>query len=78
MNIIFLDIDGVLQPYSSQKRFEINRKELKEKLSKELGIDYSIYNEYDVAAAACDWDKDAVDRIKNIIEKTEAKIVVSS
>ena len=78
MKVIFLDIDGVLQPYNSKNRFEKDRIALRERLSKEKGIDYSIYNEYDVAACALDWDKQAVERLKKIIAETDAKIVVSS
>lgn len=78
MKVIFLDIDGVLQPYKSENRFEIDRKALRERLSKELNIDYTIYNEYDVAACYADWDKEAVERIKKIIKETDAKIVISS
>lgn len=78
MKVIFLDIDGVLQPYSSGKRFKIDRKALVSELSKKYNIDYSIYDEYDAAAAYCDWDKDGVKRIKKILKKTNAKIVISS
>lgn len=78
MNIIFLDIDGVLQPYGSRKRFEINRDELVKELTNRYGIDYTKYNKYDVAAAYCDWDKEAVNRIRTIIEKTNSKVVISS
>lgn len=78
MKVIFLDIDGVLQPYNSGNRFKIDTKLLREKLSKELNTDYTIYNQYDVAACYADWDKEAVARIKKIIEETDSKIVISS
>ena len=78
MKVILLDIDGVLQPYASKNRFEIDRKALRERLSEELNIDYTIYDEYDVAACYADWDKEAVERIKKIIKETDAKIVISS
>ena len=78
MKVIFLDIDGVLQPYKAENRFGKDRIALREQLSKEKGIDYSIYNEYDVAACALDWDKKAVERLLKIITETGAKIVVSS
>ena len=80
--VIFLDIDGVLQPYDSEKRFEYRRKfgleSLQQKLTGELGRDYFQYDEYDVAACYCDWDKSAVNRIKRILDETGAKIVISS
>ena len=78
MKVIFLDIDGVLQPYSSRARFEIDRIELRERLSNKLHTDYTIYDEYDVAACYCDWGTEAVNFIKKIIKNTNAKIVISS
>lgn len=72
MKVIFLDIDGVLQPYNSEKRFKIDRKELRKKLSEEFDTDYTIYNEYDVAACYADWDKDAVEKMKKTIEYIES------
>ena len=78
VKVIFLDIDGVLQSDRSGARFEIEREELRERLSEKMNIDYSIYDQYDVAACYCDWDIEAVNRIKRIIQKTNAKIVISS
>jgi succinate dehydrogenase flavin-adding protein (antitoxin of CptAB toxin-antitoxin module) len=80
--IIFLDMDGVLVPFT-QKRFDhINGNEepteLYDLLEKEFGIDYSKYDKYDVGAAYYDVDKSAVDELKRIIDSTGAKIVVSS
>jgi hypothetical protein len=78
--ILFLDIDGVLQPGSSQKRFEhINEMD---KLYKELldkfGVDYSPYFKYDVAAVYYDWDKESLQELRRILDTTGAKIVISS
>lgn len=82
IKVIFLDIDGVLQPYSSEKRFDYQDKygleSLQQKLTDELGRDYFQYDKYDVAACYCDWDKNSVDRIKRILDETGAKIVISS
>lgn len=78
MKVVFLDIDGVLQPYNSKRRFEVDMVEVQKDLTKKLGIDYMKYYKYDVAAAALDWDTDAVERIRNILVKTDSKIVVSS
>lgn len=39
-NIIFLDIDAVIQPYSSQKRFEYDPEPLIEDLCKKTNNDY--------------------------------------
>ncbi len=78
MKVIFLDIDGVLQPYKARERFEHDLDETVKELSEKYNIDYTIYNKYDVGACYYDWDVDAVNRIKKIIEKTGAKIVISS
>lgn len=78
MKVVFLDIDGVLKPYYAKGRFEVDREELQKKLTKELGVDYMIYDRYTLASVVADWYKDAVERIRNILVETNAKIVVSS
>ncbi|MDR2345273.1 MAG: AAA family ATPase [Planctomycetaceae bacterium] len=78
--IIFLDIDGVLQPYDSQDRFKHLKEvdEFNSRLLEEYGVDYRGYNYYDVLAVYYDWDKDAVAELKRILNATDAKIVLSS
>ena len=84
--IVFLDIDGVLQPGYSQKRFdtisgengESGMPKLYRYLEYYFKIDYRKYNQYDVAAVYCDWDKIAVDLLKLTLSLTGAKIVLSS
>jgi hypothetical protein len=84
--IIFLDIDGVLQPISSQKRFKhIHHEEEKsdmpilyEGLENHLNIDYRKYNQYDVAAVFFDWDKESISLLKLTMSLTGALIVLSS
>jgi len=81
VNIVFLDIDGVLQPYSSENNFyEINNKtkKLVENLSQKYKIDYSKYNIYDILMTYYDWDESAVARLKYILDETSSKIIVSS
>ena len=81
MNIVFLDIDGVLQPYDSENRFyEINRKtkELVDLLSQKYQIDYTKYSVYDILAVYYDWDESAVARLKNVLDKTTSKIIITS
>ncbi|MCD7949581.1 MAG: hypothetical protein LUG12_04890 [Erysipelotrichaceae bacterium] len=78
MKVIFLDIDGVLQPYDSKNRFETNLEMLSKYLSIRYQRDYTIYDRYDVGACFLDWDKNAVKRIKTILDATNARIVISS
>ncbi|MDR3252060.1 MAG: hypothetical protein LBT35_00615 [Tannerella sp.] len=80
MKVIFLDIDGVIQPCGKQDRFEhiedidVVYKELNEK----FGIDYYKYNEFDVAAVYYDWNTVALRELRRIVDTTGAKIVISS
>jgi hypothetical protein len=78
--VLFLDIDGVLQPGSSQKRFEhINEMDtLYKELFDKYGVDYSSYFKYDVAAVYYDWDKESLQELRRILDTTGAKIVISS
>ncbi len=77
--VIFLDIDGVLQPYSSQKRFRHDLHELlktlAEKYEDELYLDL---DRFDLGCICFDWDIGAVERIRSICQDFRAKIVLSS
>jgi hypothetical protein len=77
--IVFLDIDGVLQPYT-QKRFDHLEEtdELNRQLLEKYNVDYSLYDLYDVGAVYYDWDITAVAELKRILDTTGAKIVISS
>ncbi len=76
--VIFLDIDGVLQPLSSQKRFDHDMDELQEQLSVESDEGYQKLNKYDIAAVRYDWEPNAVKNMKSLCEKTQAEFVISS
>lgn len=81
MKIVFLDIDGVLQPYDSDNRFyEINAKtkKLVMELSEKYNIDYSQYSIYDILATYYDWNDDAISRLKHILSITSSKIIITS
>ena len=79
---LFLDIDGVIQPFTEYRFKYVNKEDKMEQLYKELEnefkIDYREFHKYDVAAAYYDWDKNAVNEIKRILDTTGAKIVMSS
>jgi hypothetical protein len=88
MKVVFLDIDGVLQPGGRQTRFEHKDEypELAKQLNKDIpgDFDYFAYingnysNTCDLGAVYYDWDKPAVERLRNILDTTDAKIVLSS
>ena len=97
MRIVFLDIDGVLQPTWSRNRFEhINEIEDVARQLEAKNPDYEYYayvtaeqgphgapysqniRRYNLAAVYFDWSKSAVDYLADILEKSDAKIVISS
>jgi HAD domain in Swiss Army Knife RNA repair proteins len=79
MKIIFLDIDGVLQPYNTTGRFQLNLKELNPMLAKKFNDeDYLKFNHFDTGAVYADWHPVALTYLRQLCEKTKAKIVVSS
>ena len=76
---IFLDIDGVLQSPSSQRRFKHDLDELRRRLADDLDdAAYLDFDKYDLGAIYHDWDKDAVERLRALCEDFGAEIVVSS
>lgn len=78
-NIIFLDIDGVIQPYNNQYRFKYDMKETVKFLAKKFNDE--IYNNidiYDLCAAYYDWDEIALGILKKIIFLCDAYIVIHS
>ena len=77
--VLFLDIDGVLQPTTNQYRFDHDMDALKEQLAKEYNEPaYLELDKYDVAAVYYDWDKNAVEELRILLEETGAEIVLSS
>lgn len=77
--VIFLDIDGVLQPLSANERFKHNLKELRKELAKNFNNErYLELNEYDLGAVYYDWDQKAIANLKKLISETNAEIVISS
>lgn len=78
MNIVFLDIDGVLQPYDNELRFAHIDNSIIQKLSDKYNIDYNQYGFYDVCAVYYDWEEQAVSRLKYILDETNSKIIISS
>ncbi|MCD7949579.1 MAG: hypothetical protein LUG12_04880 [Erysipelotrichaceae bacterium] len=80
MKVIFLDIDGVINSYDTHHHSnnEILLKLFIKYLSLRYQRDYTLYNPWVVRACYLDWDKDAMKRIKHILDKADARIVISS
>ena len=77
--VIFLDIDSVLQPYSSSKRFQYGIERAVRDAIEETGdSSYEYMDPYDVAAAKCDWHPKAMENLRCLIEDTGAVIIMES
>ena len=77
--VIFLDIDGVLQPHGKQTRFDHDLEELRRVLSEKLDdASYMDVDKYDLGAIYYDWDREAVEKLRRLCEDFGAEIVVSS
>ncbi|MDQ1355415.1 MAG: hypothetical protein QG657_5725 [Acidobacteriota bacterium] len=77
--IIFLDIDGVLQPHGKQDRFDHDLDQLRKDLAVKYNNDeYLRMDKYDLGAVYYDWDKEAVERLRKLCVDVPAEIVISS
>ena len=77
--VIFLDIDGVLQPPERQTRFKHDLEELRRSLADRFDdANYLSMDRYDLGAVYYDWDSEAVERLRTLCTDFDAHIVVSS
>ncbi len=77
--VVFLDIDGVLQPTTAQDRFNHNMESLKKELAEKYNDNHFLeLDKYDVAAVYYDWNKEAVDFLHKLLSDCDAEIVISS
>ena len=77
--VIFLDIDGVLQPPSEQTRFQHDLEQLRRSLADRFGDEtYLGMDKYDLGAVSYDWDSEAVERLRALCKDFGAGIVISS
>jgi hypothetical protein len=77
--VIFLDIDGVIQPWGKQDRFNHDLVRLREELAVKYNNDeYLEMDKYDLGAVYYDWNKEAVERLRKLCVEVPAEIVISS
>lgn len=78
MNVIFLDIDGVIQPLGSQERHSHDLVALRERLATERSSEFLTLDQYDIGAVYYDWPAKNVSAIKRLCREGNAQIVISS
>ena len=63
--IVFLDIDGVLQPFTNLKRFDCNLQAVKKEVAKKLNDNSYLDDDgYNIAAVYLDWHQEAISNLK--------------
>lgn len=78
-NIIFLDIDGVLQPYNNDNRFNHNLDKLQTYLSEKFKDEiYLNMDKFDLGACYYDWNEISIDIIKELLNRTNSQLVIHS
>ena len=77
MKVIFLDIDGVIMPLGSHEYLRIDAREFKALCVKEHPTLADV-SAYDLAAAELDWYPRATKHVRQLVEQTQAKIVITS
>lgn len=78
MKVVFLDIDGVLFPCRGRKFESCNLDKVKEQLCKRDYLLFHDMNEYDLAMVYTGWKQEAITRLKTLLDKCDAKVIVSS
>ena len=78
MKVVFLDIDGVLQPLSKKVRVNYINNDIISLLNNKYHINYNRYDIKDVSRVYYDWDKSAIERLRKILSVTDSKIIISS
>ncbi len=77
--VLFLDIDGVLQPTWSQKRFDYDIDALQKAIAELFNDDgYLKIDKYDIAAVFYDWDFVSIGYLKRFLLEFNVDIVLHS
>lgn len=77
--VIFLDIDGVVQPYASMnQRGNQDAVALRRRLAMFLNPDIAALPAPTVRAVYEDWDKPSVEHLHTLLRRHQAVIIISS
>ena len=77
--VVFLDIDGVIQPTSSEERFNHDLNETCRMLAERFGDQgFLRLDKYDVGAVYYDWPDEAVRNLKRLLDNCGAELVLST
>lgn len=77
--VIFLDIDGVLQPDSNRDRFNHNLIQLRQEIAEKYNDEnYMMLDEWDIGAVYYDWSEKAVENLRSLLNIENIEIVISS
>ena len=78
-SIVFLDIDGVLQPCWSVKRHDHDLDRNRIEVAENLGdSSYLKMDKYDIGAVCYDWESEAVENLRQLLVSCKAQIVLST
>jgi HAD domain in Swiss Army Knife RNA repair proteins len=79
MNVIFLDIDGVMQPYATmQQGNQQDAIALRKKLANYVNPEIAALPIHTVRAVYQDWSQSSIENLRKLLINFNAKIVISS
>lgn len=79
INIIFLDIDGVIQPTRHTNRFLYDLDKLPNYIATKMKDEYYLnMDKYDLGACYYDWDEIAIGILKKALNETNSYLVIHS
>ena len=76
--VIFLDIDGVIRHNGSLLYLDYDLSDLAYNLTQQYKTNYQQYSKEELGVVYYDWDREAIERLKHIVQQTGAKIVITS
>lgn len=77
MKVIFLDIDGVVYPCFKRKQITCDIQVLRDKV-KPIVADVALIPDWDLIHVCYGWDSGAMERLKRLLVKHDARIVIES